>query len=138
MLPDFSNLSLWRKVSCAEGRTIEIAGETSALAPALVISRQKAEFGEVSLEEVVVTQLVAAPIITDVVHPAGKAGLETLSKLWVNVCAGTGAPRLSGKSTEPRLLVPSDNCRLAVMLEPHEPEAVNVKDWLSKPPNGAR
>src|SRR5580765_9099013 len=137
MFPDFSNLSLCRKVSCAEGNTIEMGGEIRALAPALGISRQKAEFGEVSLEEVVVTQLVAAPVTTDLVQPAGKAGAETASKLCANVCAGTGAPRFSGKMIEPKVLVPSDNCKVAETLEPQGPEAVNVKDRLAAPTNAA-
>ena len=112
---------------------MEITGETRAFSLVLAMSETKTELGVVSDAAVVAVQLLAVPEIFVFNQPAGSAGAVTPSKFCAKDWTSETPPSGNVKLTVPRLLVPSCNCTVAVMFEPHGPAAVKVNGWLFVP-----
>src|SRR5438105_1143763 len=89
-------------------------------------SGEKAEFGAESCEAVEVTQGDSTPV-AELVQPAGNAGGVTPSKFCEKNVVTMTLPKRKAKLTVPRLVAPSCNWSVAMLVSPQLPPAAKVK-----------
>src|SRR6266542_564767 len=122
-----STLKLCLKVICALVVPMKKLGVSSVLLVTQLGSLWKAELGAVSLEVLTVTQLLPSV-------QSGPPTVQSPSKFSLKVTFKT--PKVKVKVTVPRLVAPSCNWSVAVIVPPQEPLAVNVKGREAEPPGG--